>query len=310
MPATPSNQRGVALLAFAVVLSIVAFTIVLGYSVSSAKSELASLERNQRTYLEDVRAKLSAAYLANTLTIDSDASWSAVPNGDAMLDLAGVTRRWGLQAAMTAPISRQGVKYRVVAAWLPLESDVVDDPVLGPDGTFTPCPGATPDCISRRSTPNLYVVVSDGLTFQRDNAKKAVQQLEQLAANAQSFFRTKTLLDPERNASVNYFRPPFGGCNALTEHLPCVDTFRPIAGLSNNSQPVTQLLGIPAQGVVNPWGLPVEMCNGSTACSYSQGASTYGVVWDRETQSPPYSMLFQTTNPWGSTYRIHAVQQL
>lgn len=312
MPARISSQRGVALLAFTVVLAIVAFTVVLAYSVSSAKSQVNTLESNQKAYLNDVRAKLVAAYEANALTIDADSTWTSIPstdNGKTLLALAGITPRWGLEVAISPPVSREGVKYRTMAAWLPLDASTADDPVMQADGTFKPCPNNTVDCVGRR----LYVVVPDGYAIQRRNAKKATAQLEQLAANAQAFFKAKTLLDPERNVSVNYFRPPFGGCSPTAEQLPCIDSPQPIWGVSpaivqqnGAAQKMTELLGLANAPVLNPWGLPIEACNGN-ACG---DASPSLVQWDPLTQGPPYTMLFQTRSPWGVTYRVYAVQQL
>lgn len=296
------------MLAFTVVLAIVAFTIVLGYSVSNAKSQVSALAANQKAYLNDVRAKVTAAYEANALTLDADATWTSVTTGDQLLALAGITPRWGLQAAISPPVAREGVKYRVVAAWLPIDSDVVDEPTLAANGTFTPCPLSTADCVNRR----LYVVVADGFAVQRRNAKKALAQLEQIALQAQSFFKAKYLQDPERNVSVNYFRPPYGGCSPIAEQFPCIDTPAPIWGVSpaikqtNAVQNLTSLLGLADAPVLNPWGLPVEACNGN-ACNDGTPSK---VTWDPLTQGAPYSMLFQTRTPWGGSYMVYAVQQI
>jgi type II secretory pathway pseudopilin PulG len=325
MLAHRQKQRGVALLAFTVVLAIVAFTIVMGYSVSTAKKQAASLEVNQTTYLNDVRQKLAAAYAANARTIDSDdpaagAPWTSVQAPD-LLAWAGITPRWGLQVAITPPISRDNVKYRVIAAWLPLDSDAPETPVLANDGTFTPCPSHSVDCVSRVK----YAVMTEGLTIQRNNAKKAQQQLEAMAANAQAFFKAKMMADPEHNASVNYFRPPYGGCDAAVEQMPCVDSpqalWSPLVQQRNTSQSMAELLGLPDAPVLNPWGISVEVCNGGSCGDPFTDASTgqtydSHVVFDPlETRTtrlkgPPYTMLFQTRTPWGTAQKVYAVQQL
>lgn len=302
------KQRGVVLLAFTVALAIVTFTIILAYSVSSAKHQVAALDANQNAYLADVRAKLAAAYSAHALTLDADGSWSSVNSGEAVLAMAGVVPRWGLQAAISPPVAREGVKYRVIAAWLPLDSAVADEPVMGSDGTFRPCPANTAECVARRK----YVVVADGFALQRNNAKKALAQLEQIALNAQAFFKAKTLLDPEHNVSVNYFRPPYGGCSPVAEQLPCIDSPAPIYGISppirqaNTVQSMAELLGLPNAPVLNPWGLPVEACNGPACTS---GTET-PVRWNPLSDGPPYSMLFQSRTPWGGVFKIYATQQL
>jgi hypothetical protein len=305
MQARHSSQRGFAVVGFAVVLAIVAFTIVLGYSVSSAKTASNNLYRNQQAYLKDVRVKLAAAYAANAATIDADASWSAystaTPAGEkALLDLAGVTERWGLRVQMTPPIAKENIKYRVIAAWLPYVTDAPETPVLNADGTFVPCPAATTDC-----TRSLqYAVISDGFSIQRQNAKKSADLLSRIALQAQSFFKTKYLQDPERNVSVNYFRPPIG-CTAVAEQFPCIDAPAPIWGVSpaikqsNNSQSLAELLGLPSAPVLNSWGLPIEACNG-TSCNDPKVSMS----------SPPYTMFFQSPSPWGTTTRVYAVQQL
>lgn len=311
MNANFHKQRGAALLAFTVALAIVTFTIVMAYSVSSAKRQVASLDANQTAYLTDVRAKLTAAYIANALTIDADSGWKAVSDGKTMLALAGVVPRWGLEAKISDPISREGVKYRVIAAYLPFEADdpsAAEEPVMTADGTFKPCPANTADCLSRRK----YVVVADGFAVQRENAKKALAQLEQLTFNAQAFFKAKTMLDPEHNVSVNYFRPPYGGCDPIAEQLPCLESPMPIFSVSpairqgNTEQSMAELLGLPNSPVLNPWGLPVEACNGQFCTDASTGK---GANWNPQ-YGPPYSMVFLTRTPWGGVYRLYAVQQL
>lgn len=311
MKANLHKQRGAALLAFTVALAIVTFSIVMAYSISSAKHQVAALDANQAAYLADVRAKLTAAYVANALTIDADSGWKAVKDGKTVLALAGVVPRWGLEAQISDPILREGVKYRVIAAYLPFEANdpaSAEEPVLKADGTFNPCPANTADCLSRRK----YVVVTDGFAVQRANAKKALAQLEQLTLNAQAFFKAKTMLDPEHNVSVNYFRPPYGGCSPIAEQLPCLDTPAPIFGVSpavrqgNAVQGMTELLGLPNSPVLNPWGLPVEACNGPFCVDAATGK---GVHWE-PTVGPPYSMVFLTRTPWGGVYRLYAVQQL
>lgn len=312
MNANFHKQRGAALLAFTVALAIVTFTIVMAYSVSSAKHQVAALDANQTAYLADVRAKLTAAYVANALTIDADSGWAAVNDGKAVLALAGIVPRWGLEAQISKPILREGVKYRVIAAYLPFEANdpaSAEEPILNKDdGTFQPCPANTADCLSRRK----YVVVADGFAVQRANAKKALAQLEQLTLNAQAFFKAKTMLDPEHNVSVNYFRPPYGGCNAIAEQMPCIDTPAPIFGISpairqsNSEQGLAELLGLPNSPVLNPWGLPVEACNGPMCRDTATGKD---VDWD-PASGPPYSMVFLTRTPWGGVYRLYAVQQL
>jgi hypothetical protein len=311
MKANLRRQSGAALLAFTVALAIVTFTIVMAYSISSAKHQVAALDANQDAYMTDVRLKLTAAYVANSLTIDSDSSWAAVNDGKAVLALAGIVPRWGLEAQISPPILREGVKYRVIAAYLPFEADdpnAAEDPVMGNDGVFKHCPAGTADCLSRRK----YVVVSDGFAIQRENAKKALAQLEQLTLNAQAFFKAKTMLDPEHNVSVNYFRPPYGGCNPVVEQLPCLDSPAPIYGVSpairqgNTEQGMAELLGLPNSPVLNPWGLAVEACNGPFCLDAATGKS---VNWEAAI-GPPYSMVFLTRTPWGGVYRLYAVQQL
>lgn len=311
MKANYHKQQGAALLAFTVALAIVTFTIVMGYSISSAKHQVAELESNQTAYMADVRAKLVSAYASNALTLDSDSSWTAVNDGKAMLALAGVVPRWDIEAKISPPISREGVKYRIIAAYLPYEADgpaPAEVPVMANDGTFSPCPANTADCLARRK----YVVVSDGFAIQRGNAKKAMAQLEQLTLNAQSFFKAKTMLDPEHNVSVNYFRPPYGGCSPVAEQLPCLDTPAPIFGVSpairqgNTEQGMAELLGLPNSPVLNPWGLPVEACNGPFCVDAATGK---GANWE-PVFGPPYSMVFLTRTPWGGVYRLYAVQQL
>jgi hypothetical protein len=304
MKSDQASRQGFALVGFAVVLAIVAFTVVLGYSVSAAKTASNNLRKNQQAYLSDVHTKLVAAYAANAATIDADTSWAGVSTDNeehtsALLALAGVSSRWGLTVKMTPPISRENIKYRVLAAWLPYESSTPEVPVLNTDGSFVPCPQASPDCTRLLQ----YVVIAEGFAIQRQNAKKSDELLSHIAQQAQSFFKTKFLQDPERNVSVNYFRP-FLGCNAVAEQMPCVEASAPIWGVTpqiiqaNSTQSMAELLGLPSAPVLNAWGIPVEVCNGASCADSKVSIS-----------APPYSMFFQSLTPWGTSTRVYAIQQ-
>lgn len=313
-----SAQRGVALLAFTLVLAIVTLTVVFGYSVSATKKQSLALVSNQKSYLNDVRDKLALAYALNADRIDSE--WkSTLTTGPALLALAGVSPRWDIEAIISKPIVVQdgdvtnpaSVTYRVMAAWLPMDGSPTRAPILDDTGTFVPCPDNSAECKSNL----MYVVVNDGLSIQRANVKKANAQLAQIAANAQSFFNTKQQLDPERNVSINHFRASEGiGCNSLVpEQMPCLSVPEVIFGLSPRivlrnfaGQNVVDLLGLPSAPLLNPWGLPILTCN-TKECDVP-GADS--LVRSSATDGPPYSMLFRTPTPWGRDLSIYAVQRL
>lgn len=280
MPLNAGRQKGYFLLALTAGLAVVAFGFVAAYSGLLAKKEQRALLDSQKEYMEQARSSFQQVYEANAAVIDSDASESAYRNPDVFMQLAGIKSKWGATTQVSNRLTSNGLKYTVIALWLPTETDSTNPPSFDPNtGKFTSCTVSGAECADR-----AYVVFS-GLDVQKKLQEKAIKQLNELASIHQSYFKSRLLQDPDKDLSVNYFRAPDGNCSNQY-NMPCIDTFT-----AEKDTSVGTLLGIPDNLMLNPWGMPVEVSNKDPA-----------------SLSPPYSMAFRSATPWGTYYTISALQ--
>ncbi|MBC8738473.1 hypothetical protein F6X40_16990 [Paraburkholderia sp. UCT31] len=283
MALRPARQQGYVLLAFVALLSVVTFSFVVGYSTVLAKKEVAALLTNQKAFIASAASQVEAAYVANLAEVDGTTTSGSFRNPSQFLSLAGITPKWGMQAAVSNVLSARGVAYTVVALWIPTSTDTQNPPSFdATTGTFNSCPNAAAPC-----APRAYALVS-GLTLQQQALQSALQQLNDLAAKEQEYFKAKALFDPDHDIGINYFRAPDGNCDDPNQ-MPCIDQYTAVG-----STAVPPLLGIPASTQMNPWGLPLETSN----------------LQDSSSAAPPYSMAFRTSTPWGASYTVLALQPI
>lgn len=274
------RQKGYFLLALTAGLAVIAFGFVAAYSGLLAKKEQRVLLDTQKAYLESARTALEATYDANAALIDGDATESGYRDANTLLELAGIKKRWDLQAGVSHRLSRDGLDYTTIVLWLPNDTDEANPATFNEEtGAFTSCSKSGTPC-----APRAYITVS-GLDIQKKRQEKAIKQLNQLASLHQMYFKTRMLQDPDHDLSINYFRAPDGHCDN-PYNLPCLDDYTVVGDTS-----LVALLGLPADLLVNPWGLPIEASNLKDA-----------------SQSTPFSMSFRSSTPWGTSYTISALQ--
>ena len=275
------KQAGYLLMALTAALSVVAFGFLVAYSTLLSKKESAELATQQAQYVAAVGRAITTVYRANAGSIDGDESQGAWRNASAYLQAAGVSSRWGLQVAVSDRIENQDVDYTVIAVWLPTNADATNPASFDTStGQFTPCVQAGVQC------NRVYAVVS-GLTLERTLRQKAIEQLNNVAVAAQSFFKARYLEDPDHNVTTNYFRAP-SGCGVSGNEIPCLDAYTPVSATN-----VQGLLGLSGQSVTNPWGYQVLATNAAGQVS----------------TTTPYTMGFSSQPPWSRiTYTTFAVQ--
>jgi Tfp pilus assembly major pilin PilA len=281
------SQQGFFLMALTAVLSVVAFIFILGYSSYYSKRASLTLIQSQQEYLYDAKARLLEAYAANLLKVDSDLTYSAYRDGEAWLQMGGVSKKWDVSVGVSDRLTKDGVKYTSVTLWLPTETDGTNPPSYNTGtGAFTPC--ATAPC------PNRVYTTFDGYGLQLEARSKSMAILNNAAVKAQSYFKARYLMDVVRDISVNHFRAPRnpGGCGSVAaDEIPCIDTFTPLRLTA-----VPTVIGLESQTLTNAWGLDVEVTNRA-------GGSNY--------LTSPYTMAFSTRDPWGGPpLIIYAVQPL
>jgi hypothetical protein len=203
---------------------------------------------------------------------------------DALFAGAGVLRRWEAHLVVSAEETdpATGVRYVSMAIWMPGQHDRGAPPLFNANtGQFQICPDG--DCPSTR----IFQIIS-GLDAQRQAVAATRKTLGELAGKAEVFAKAMLLRNPEHDISVNPFRPQ--DC-ALPEYgkLPCLDAYTPI-----RNTVALDLFGIAAPEAVDGWGHPIEISN----------------LDGSETTTPPYSMRFRATTPWGQTFTTTAVQPI
>jgi type II secretory pathway pseudopilin PulG len=291
---SPQRQQGFGLLVFVIATAIVALSIVLGYSGILARAQANQLVTNQEKYLAAAKSSVLAFYERNAYAID-ERSMSNTTTIAQILAGANVPVRYDLQSALSnVLVSPEGLSYRVVALWLPSETDATNPPNISnfiSTGNFISCSNAS-SCAARQ------VQVFDSASIERDKAKRTNAQLMQIAMKAQSYFKARLLQDPERNVSVNYFRAPAGVCQVQPMDLECLNVYTPLAtsGAGSAAIPSTTAknLGLSDAELVSAWGRPIEASN----------------LIDSFTDDTPYAMSFRAATPAGTFYKIKAVEQL
>jgi hypothetical protein len=259
-------ESGYAVLAMVAVVVALAGSIVAGWATLATRAQSDALAQLRQAYLDEVRAALLEWYARELGRIDRTAD---APEPGTLMREAGIAPRWGLRLAASARIERDGIAYRMIAAWLPGEGDAsLFEPA---SGRFTPS-GAT-----------HWIVVS-GFPLQRAAVEESRARLDRLARHLEMAYRARLLSDPSRDVTVNRFRALRCPAPAAGE-LPCLADYVPVANSG-----LSQAVGLDPLLSENAWGGPIEASNGV-------GAS----------QENPFSMALRTATPWGSVLLMNAV---
>lgn len=290
----PLRQQGFGLLIFVIIVATIAFGLVVGYSSVLTRQTANQVPARDEAYLTAAMAQAAASWREAAFWLD-ELSPSNAFTVDDLLKNANVQLQYGAQAALSDVLMAEGVSYRTLVIYMPSDSDAVNPPDLTAfqtTGEFSPCTNPSAYC-----APRLYKTYSS-FDLQKELAKEAQARLAKVAFKAQSYFKARMLLEPERNVSVNYFRKPLGECVSASNDLGCLDTYQPLAihdtagGYSTSE--VAQHLGLTAEELFSPWGPPIEASN----------------LEDSETSAPPYTMSFRAANPWGGYFVVKATQAL
>ena len=302
----PARQRGFGLLVFALMASVIALSIVLGYSGLLTREEANQRPAKLQRQLEQYREQLEGYYRQNARLLDHPVTGSGV-TAEYVLGAAGVPLQRGLRAALSQLLTTDGQMYfRRLVLYYPSETDESNPPDLArfqSTGVFASCVNPALACAPRLS------VLYDSLEIHQQARLETERRLKRVALKAQAFFKARMLQDPEKNISVNYFRAPFGGClyasdlshptaRSLSE-LECLDSFTPLATLSGVGgwearTNLAQVLGLAPEELVSGWGSPIEASN----------------LLDSETAEPPFTMVFRAQPPMGPPMVVRAVQQI
>lgn len=291
-PLRRQRQRGVALLGFALIATVVVLTIVLSLSSVLARKASATLYDRQQAYVDDVAFRINALYMSRAESLDSSAG--APDLTPAAVQQLASPEKWGVRVVMSGKLeARPGgasgplLRYRRFLVYLPSDTDDRYPPDLSrfeAEGIFVSCTAPDGDCGRR-----IYAIV-DGQSVQSEMLARTKARLTRLAAKGGAYFKARYLEAGEKSLAINFFRPQDPGCVAFSYELPCVDVETPLAQANVQKQ-----LGLAPEDLVNAWGGVITLITLPAAPN---------------TSAPPYSMLFRTTDPFGNTHQVFAVQPL
>lgn len=291
-PLRRQRQRGVALLGFALIATVVVLTIVLSLSSVLARKASATLYDRQQAYVDDVAFRINALYMSRAESLDSSAG--APDLTPAAVQQLASPEKWGVRVVMSSKLeARPGgasgplLRYRRFLVYLPSDTDDRYPPDLSrfeAEGVFVSCTAPDGDCGRR-----IYAIV-DGQSVQSEMLARTKARLTRLAAKGGAYFKARYLEAGEKSLAINFFRPQDPGCVAFSYELPCVDVETPLAQANVQKQ-----LGLAPEDLVNAWGGIITLITLPAAPN---------------TSAPPYSMLFRTTDPFGNTHQVFAVQPL
>lgn len=292
----PSRQQGFGLLVFVIAISVVAFSIVLGYAGMMTRKEANDLPLRRAKMLDDSVIALDRMWPQRARDLDVPGTDNPTTS-QVVLDLAGIQLRGGAQAVLSKvqSMGSDGLAWRAMVLYYPSESDDTNPPDLAAfeeTGVFTSCANAGEPC-----APRAFKVFNSQ-EVQRSLARETSARLNKVATKAQSYFKARQLQDPERNFSVNYFRKPLGGCETLEQDLGCLDTYTPLTSLSGPATytrtRMAEALSLTDEELFTAWGQPIEASN----------------LQDSNTSDTPFTMTFRARKPLGDYLYLKAVQQL
>lgn len=291
----PNRQQGFGLLVFVIMASTIALSIVLGYSGLLTRQVANELPAKLKTELAQATVQVEGYYQANARAIDGMDTASAY-TADAILSSANVSRRRGLKAAISnVLVGADGINHRRFVLYFPSATDELNPPNLQlflTTGEFVGCSNTAADC-----TEPPFVVI-DSLTLHRDALLESRRRLERVAFKAQAYFKARMLQDPEKNISVNYFRPPYGADLGVGIDMPILEAYEPVVSLNGSTglkgTRLPAILGLSPDEMYTAWGDPIEASNGV----------------DSEKGEPPYTMVFRGKSPFGGYFFVRAIQQI
>lgn len=301
MPGRRASMRGAALLSFAIFLGMAILSIVMAFTASIATKQANTLGTRQQAYLDTIRQKVEAYYKANASVIDSSLNWPSFDSARLQKEILEV-EKWGATVWISKPLAANDpVRFRRIVVFLRTDTDDRNPPDAShfvETGEFISCPDSGQPCEPRR------FLVFDGQEIQKANYRITVARVESIASRAQAYFKARALQDPERNVSINYFRPPFGNCVGIAPHdIPCLEEgswfYRPLEGTEASAR-VMSLLGLDPSFALNAWGMPIEVANAGPDVNWCQPTDCL----------PPFTFAVRTQSPYGGFIKVRAVQQL
>lgn len=290
------RQQGFGVFATVMLTSVLCLSLIVGYAGVLTRQEANGILGRNQTFANETVANVERAWPRFAAQFD-DNSISNVTEAADVLRVARVQMRGPATAYLSKVVAlpAEGIAYRSLLVMFPSNTDDVNPPNIASfinTGTFVSCPDAAKACETRA------FAMFTSLETERRLSKETHLRLQKVAQKAQSYFKARTLQDPERNISVNYFRRPMGNCDVLPQDLGCLDTFTPLAAVSGDTSytrtTMAVNLGLTDEELFSAWGGPLEASN----------------LQDSYTLVTPFSLAVRARRPDGTYISIQALQQI
>ncbi|MBU1665240.1 MAG: hypothetical protein KKG92_07565 [Gammaproteobacteria bacterium] len=268
-------QAGFVSYLWLVVMAGLVLSLSIGLLMAGERDRENRADVGHRAYLRDAAARLAQWY-----DYRSGATGAQAGPIDMALALAeaGITPRFGLQAASSNRLSDGLVSWHVMALWLP-------DPHHVQGTAFDPATGAFTQgtWLSDGQPAEVAHAVFNGHASQLVKFSESQRRLRTIASRLENMFTRLRELDPVAAEGRNWFRA-VDCASPNPGELPCYDGYRAI-----DATAVPVAAGVSSDTNVSAWGAAVEISN----------------LADSSTVSP-YYMSVRTNLPWGGVLRVAA----
>lgn len=235
-----NKQKGATMIFFLIAMAVGTGLLLQNFVYNVSTKSVGNTPGEKLLYINDSAKILNAWYENNTWTIDSDPNAIAT---SAIISQSALVARYGLNVASSKRISKDGVSYHVIAAWLP-SVEATGTAFDVDTGIFNP---GVPENVVQYTLVNGYSIESKNLAATAKKVTKVTGLLENWFLGR---VNTASLYDTD----VNWFRNP--SCATVdTRFLGCFDT-------PTNIQTVLLPQGISdTYGLLNAWGQPIFASN-------------------------------------------------
>jgi len=326
----PRCARGFTLTELAIVLAVMVPLVLFVLDVLGPMLAFQGGLDNRRQ-LAEVRQAFLSAYRDNPVTVDGEAGARFVIPGGAIEAVVPdpVSGRCGSGPTTLAPLARylpqsasRAFRDGFAAPMCLLMTGRLARSIAGVDAFYrviaivAPGPNGRLDTVANCTTGLSPVgeltlcgddegVLVDGFNIAADLLRQTLARMQLVAAAYQSYFQSRALADPSRDASINYFAS--GGSPAerwdAGGPMPLSACGAPSPLLVQAGPGPAAILGLSNVDVTDLYGQVMQYDNCSNDVRNPQNT-------DVARQVPPYTASIVTTLPGGNVLRVNAVGAL
>jgi hypothetical protein len=233
-------QKGLTTIFYLIALAVGTGLLIQQYVNFVSSKNIGNSVSDRQTYIKDVGKILGIWYEINAWAIDSNAN--AIPSAN-IISQAAIIPTFGLRVESSKRLSKDGIDYHVIVAWLPSVS-ATGTSFNADTGVFTP---GTPD-------NEVQYFMVNGYNVEAQKKLATSKQVERATRLLEGWFQGKMASATITEIGANWFRTP--DCfNPNPNYLPCVDSYTALSTVMS-AQGFSD-----TGGLLNAWGQPIYMLN-------------------------------------------------